>query len=323
MKNRIVLLCIASFIASIKSANHQKLFNFNPDDLLTEESLSESLPILPFAHQQFAPRKLTFPPRVLSFPEPEPSSAIEIPRAIVQATKSNNYKTIEMTEEQTREKLHAIKNKWLPELLRANPHSTSLQYPVQHDIGGPMKRKKYQKQHTKRSKIDSLYYSFPNSLAGMLCAIADETHLYALKFVPSNEEIAKFLAYWQKKLGAQSMTSQATPLLMKLEQELIRYSNSTTRSFTIPYKLTGTRFQLLVWKELEKLEKEQAGASYKYIATQIGSPESCRAVANAVGANPLHIILPCHRIVGSNGDLGGYKGGVEKKKQLLQHESFL
>ena len=86
--------------------------------------------------------------------------------------------------------------------------------------------------------------------------------------------------------------------------------------------LEGTEFQKKVWKEILKIPKGQT-RTYKDIALSIGSPKSYRAVANACGKNPLPVTIPCHRVIKSDGSIGGYsaKGGVEKKKILLSGET--
>ena len=85
--------------------------------------------------------------------------------------------------------------------------------------------------------------------------------------------------------------------------------------------LFGTKFEIKVWEEIKKIPKGET-RSYKEIAIAIGKPNASRAVANACGKNPYPIIIPCHRVIKSNGDLGGYsaKGGVKKKRILLSKE---
>ena len=85
--------------------------------------------------------------------------------------------------------------------------------------------------------------------------------------------------------------------------------------------LKGTEFQIKVWKEISKIPKGKT-KSYKEIAIAIGKPKSFRAVANACGKNPYPIEIPCHRVIKSNGELGGYsaKGGLKTKKILLSEE---
>ncbi len=88
-------------------------------------------------------------------------------------------------------------------------------------------------------------------------------------------------------------------------------------------KLKGTKFQKQVWEEIKKIPRGSV-KTYKEIACILGKPNSSRAVANACAQNPLIIKIPCHRVIRSDGFLGGYsgKGGVEKKKQLLIKEGF-
>ena len=86
-------------------------------------------------------------------------------------------------------------------------------------------------------------------------------------------------------------------------------------------KLEGTEFQIRVWNELKNIAKGET-RTYKEIAELIGKPTAARAVANACGKNPYPITIPCHRVVRSDGGLGGYsgEGGVEKKRLLLENE---
>ncbi|MEE3165024.1 MAG: methylated-DNA--[protein]-cysteine S-methyltransferase [Pseudomonadota bacterium] len=88
-------------------------------------------------------------------------------------------------------------------------------------------------------------------------------------------------------------------------------------------KLVGTNFQIQVWEEIKEIPCGET-RSYKQIAEAIGQPKSVRAVANACGKNPYPIIIPCHRVVKSDGSLGGYsgKGGINKKRELLRKEQI-
>ena len=89
-------------------------------------------------------------------------------------------------------------------------------------------------------------------------------------------------------------------------------------------KLNGTKFQISVWKEIKKIPKGQT-KTYKDIALALKKPKSSRAVANACGKNPLLIEIPCHRVIRSDGKLGGYsgKGGMNQKRKLLREEGAL
>ena len=88
-------------------------------------------------------------------------------------------------------------------------------------------------------------------------------------------------------------------------------------------KLEGTEFEIRVWNELKKIPKGET-RTYKDIAELIGKPTAARAVANACGKNPYPITIPCHRVIRSDGGLGGYsgEGGIEKKKLLLKNEKI-
>ena len=89
-------------------------------------------------------------------------------------------------------------------------------------------------------------------------------------------------------------------------------------------KLKGTQFQLKVWSYLKKIPKGKV-KTYAEVAKAIGKPKAVRAVANAVGKNPFPPKIPCHRVIRSDGKLGGYsaKGGIKTKKKLLKNEGFL
>lgn len=101
--------------------------------------------------------------------------------------------------------------------------------------------------------------------------------------------------------------------------ELKAYFQHQRNFFTFPVDIYGTDFQLAVWNELRKIPYGQT-YSYSQIASNLGSPNSVRAVAKAISANPLLIVIPCHRVIGKNGDLVGYRGGIEMKKRLLELE---
>ncbi|MGP4041135.1 methylated-DNA--[protein]-cysteine S-methyltransferase [Gracilibacillus sp. D59] len=101
--------------------------------------------------------------------------------------------------------------------------------------------------------------------------------------------------------------------------ELTEYFQRQRTFFTFPFDMRGTDFQLTIWYELRKIPYGQT-FSYSQIASKLGRPHSARAVAKAISANPALIVIPCHRVVGKNGGLVGYRGGVEMKKQLLELE---
>lgn len=113
-----------------------------------------------------------------------------------------------------------------------------------------------------------------------------------------------------------------TPLLKKAAQELQEYFAGKRKSFDLPLSLQGTDFQQKVWRALQDIPYG-AVCSYKDIARVIGNEKACRAVGGANNKNPIAIIIPCHRVIGANGDLVGFGGGLEIKKQLLALENNL
>lgn len=98
------------------------------------------------------------------------------------------------------------------------------------------------------------------------------------------------------------------------------YFEGTRKTFSIPLKPEGTDFQKKVWNELAKIPFGNT-VSYQEIANRLGDPKVIRAAASANGKNPISIIIPCHRVIGSDGALTGYAGGLHRKKWLLAHEN--
>ena len=110
------------------------------------------------------------------------------------------------------------------------------------------------------------------------------------------------------------------PLLQCAAQQLGAYFEGSDVDFDLPLDLLGTPFQLAVWKQLLGIERG-ATTSYGDIARRLGTPSASRAVGAAVGHNPVSIIVPCHRVLGSGGALTGYAGGLDRKTALLRLES--
>lgn len=152
---------------------------------------------------------------------------------------------------------------------------------------------------------------------GPMLAIADEAVLYLLEFVDTRnleKEIERLL----KKLHVGIMLGR-TQIIESIEQEIKQYFEGPLRSFRTPIFMLGTPFQKLVWEQLQKIPLGET-RSYSDIANALGRPTAFRAVAQANGSNQLAIIIPCHRVINANCDLGGYAGGVAKKQWLLDHE---
>ena len=116
-----------------------------------------------------------------------------------------------------------------------------------------------------------------------------------------------------------SFKIETTSVLEEAKRQLEGYFAGNRKAFTIPLHLVGTDFQQQVWNELLNIPYG-ATISYKEIAQNIGKPKAVRAVAGAIGANGISILIPCHRVIGSDKSLTGYAGGLKAKKMLLQIE---
>ena len=110
-------------------------------------------------------------------------------------------------------------------------------------------------------------------------------------------------------------------LIKKTYLELTEYFNGERQIFDIPISPEGTPFQKIVWDELKKIPYGKT-AAYKDIAKRIGNEKACRAVGMANNKNPIAIIIPCHRVIGSNGNLTGYAFGLNIKEKLLKLENM-
>ncbi len=142
-------------------------------------------------------------------------------------------------------------------------------------------------------------YQFENI---SLYLVATETHLINIQFTQPQKAML-----------------QTTELLYMATIQLDEYFQGKRTTFSLPFKLIGTPFQLAVWKELQNIPYGQT-TSYKEIAQKINKPKAYRAVGMANNKNPLPIIIPCHRVIGSNGKLIGYAGGLNLKNYLLELE---
>ncbi len=125
------------------------------------------------------------------------------------------------------------------------------------------------------------------------------------------------------KLKFHSLSGNAkekeTPFLQLVKQQLLEYFAGKRQIFDLPLRMDGTVFQQKVWSELRKISYGET-ISYKQLADRVGDSKACRAVGMANNKNPIAIIVPCHRVIGSNGKLTGYAGGLDVKEYLLNLE---
>jgi methylated-DNA-[protein]-cysteine S-methyltransferase len=112
------------------------------------------------------------------------------------------------------------------------------------------------------------------------------------------------------------------PVLAAAREQLSAYFAGALERFDLPLAAEGTPFQLHVWEALRAIDYGET-ISYRELAERIGDPRAVRAVGLANGRNPLAIVVPCHRVIGADGSLVGYGGGLERKRWLLEHEAVV
>lgn len=154
---------------------------------------------------------------------------------------------------------------------------------------------------------------------GELLLVADhDGNLRAIDWTDHEDRIHRSL---RLHYGEDGFRIESVRDSSKLAHAIDRYfAGELTAIDTLPVQTAGTPFQREVWGALRKIECG-ATVSYGQLAEQIGRPTAVRAVGLANGSNPISLVVPCHRVIGSNGSLTGYGGGIERKRWLLEHES--
>ncbi len=156
--------------------------------------------------------------------------------------------------------------------------------------------------------IVSIPYSSP---LGLIKLVGTEQGVLALEFVEEDD----------MDVAASPASPSSIPACLKsCVHQLDRYFQGQATDFNLPVQPQGTAFQQTVWHALADIPFGQT-TTYQAIARKIGRPQAMRAVGAANGKNPISIILPCHRVIGSNGKLTGYGGGLWRKQWLLEHEA--
>lgn len=125
--------------------------------------------------------------------------------------------------------------------------------------------------------------------------------------------------YFENEAGANKAQINETPLIKETGKQLIEYFEGNRKSFDLKIEPIGTEFQKKVWQALREIPYGET-RTYKEIAITVGNEKACRAVGMANNKNPISIIVPCHRVIGSNGKLVGYAGGMDIKEYLLNLE---
>ena len=152
---------------------------------------------------------------------------------------------------------------------------------------------------------------------GAMLALADDRGLHLLDFV-DRRGLERALALLQKRLRARALPGDH-PYLDQIARELAEYFDGKRQTFDTPVVLTGSPFQSRVWNALLAIP---AGTTWSYaaLARHIGQPQAVRAVGRANGENRISIVVPCHRVIGADGALTGYGGGLARKQKLLDLE---
>ena len=153
---------------------------------------------------------------------------------------------------------------------------------------------------------------------GPMIAIGDEEALYLLEFVNRRGLEREIERLRQKTTSA--IIPGNTNIIDSIEKELHKYFKGKLEHFLTPIKMIGSPFQKSVWLELKKIPIGET-RSYSDVAKALGNPSAVRAVGSANGANQLAIVIPCHRVINADGELGGYGGGLARKRWLLERES--
>lgn len=158
-----------------------------------------------------------------------------------------------------------------------------------------------------------LKYKIINSPVGYLKIVVDDNVLVAILWDKERSNRVKL---------DKMVEDKKHPLILETEKQLGEYFQQKRKTFNLPIKTDGTFFQQEVWKFLSQIPYGSTW-SYKDVAVKINRPNAVRAVGSAIGRNPISIIIPCHRVIASNGSLAGFAGGLNHKKALLDLETDL
>jgi len=138
--------------------------------------------------------------------------------------------------------------------------------------------------------------------------------------ISGNEQFISEVSFFDKTNKADTKHKHYPAVIIHCIEQLIQYFNGELRQFSLPLKQEGTVFQQHVWNQLMAIPYGRT-ISYLELARQLGDSKAIRAAASANGKNNIAIIVPCHRVIGSSGNLVGYAGGLWRKKWLLEHEA--
>src|SRR5262245_33921303 len=154
------------------------------------------------------------------------------------------------------------------------------------------------------------YFDFYESPLGRMLIVATDQGLGGLYFVDQK---------YYREVGRDWLRSVHHEIVRQTARELTEYFAGARKEFEVPLAAEGTTFQSSIWRAISSV-KYGHSITYSELARRAGHPEAVRAAGTATGRNPITIMVPCHRIVGSDGNLTGYAGGLERKRALLELE---
>ncbi|GAA0439792.1 methylated-DNA--[protein]-cysteine S-methyltransferase [Lentibacillus halophilus] len=164
----------------------------------------------------------------------------------------------------------------------------------------------------------ALYYDELDSPIGRMIIIADEDKVVRIDYatVSSADSRKAWLGRYFPNVDLIHWPEQ----VKQAKQELLDYFQGMRQQFSFAFAFYGTPFQKQIWQSLINVAPYGETTAYKAIAEAIGNPKAVRAAGGAISKNPISIVVPCHRIIGSDGKMVGYNGGLDKKNFLLTHE---
>ncbi|SFE00970.1 methylated-DNA-[protein]-cysteine S-methyltransferase/epoxyqueuosine reductase [Lentibacillus persicus] len=165
-----------------------------------------------------------------------------------------------------------------------------------------------------------LYYGEMTTPVGPMTIISDGMKAVRIDY-GSFAEIEGKTAKWTSRFFSRPVFIEKREYVEHIIAELDEYFVGERINFTFDFDFYGTPFQKEVWRALYNKVPYGETKSYKEIAQAIGNPKAVRAIGGGVNKNPLSIVVPCHRVIGTNGKMIGYGGGLEKKEYLLAHEA--
>ncbi len=158
-------------------------------------------------------------------------------------------------------------------------------------------------------------YAFGNSQFGKIVVAASDQGVCSILFGETRKQMTEAL----RQRFSKAILIRDNEALQQLVADVVAGIENPVLAKKLPLDIQGTAFQEKVWAALRRIAPGET-ASYSQIAASIGQPTAARAGARACGANPVAVLVPCHRVVGASGDLTGYRWGVDRKRQLLEHE---